>query len=471
MNETTQSLLKSVATPERIGWIKKFMASDIPNPDKILNLIGRKMSVLTELRYDTHLASIIQSRKAGVLSLEWELTQADGSASEKALLQSIFDELNIPKIISEMLEAPLYGYKFLEIVWRMENGYLIPKDLIGKPSEWFTFGKNNVGYFNRTDGSKVPVNPNKFILIQHNSTYDNPYGEALLSKCFYPITFKRNVVKFWSIYLEKFGMPFLVGKVTDISNTDTDEFLKLLNDLRHDGVTVLDDGLDLTTIDLTKASSPDMFKEFIHFFNSELSKAIISQTLTTEQGATGSYAMSQTHLQVRSDIVNSDKRLVERAFNELIKNIYQLNFGHVNNIPKFNLYEEQDVDKVLAERDVLLNGIGVKFNKDYFQRNYGLKQDEFDIMEVQPTPAFSKHSHNHSIADELENFTEEDKVTKAQEKIFNHIMDIVSNSKDLDDAIEKVKKAVPEIDETEITELLNSAYTTGMVGGIVNADV
>ena len=109
-----------------------------------------------------------------------------------------------------------------------------------------------------------------------------------------------------------------------------------------------------------------------------ISKAILGQTLTTEIGSTGSYAASNTHMQVRQDIVDSDKKLVEGVINQLIQWIYEINFTNAE-VPVFELYEPEDVDLTLAQRDKILSDTGVKFTKEYFIKNYGLEDEDFDI--------------------------------------------------------------------------------------------
>jgi hypothetical protein len=47
-------------------------------------------------------------------------------------------------------------------------------------------------------------------------------------------------------------------------------------------------------------------EKLIDKMNAEISKAILGQTLTTEIGATGSYAASNTHMAVRQDIIDAD---------------------------------------------------------------------------------------------------------------------------------------------------------------------
>ena len=122
-----------------------------------------------------------------------------------------------------------------------------------------------------------------------------------------------------------------------------------------------------------------------------ISKAILGQTLTTEIGSTGSYAASNTHMQVRQDIVDSDKKLVEGVINQLIQWFYEINFANAE-VPVFELYEPEDVDLTLAQRDKILSDTGVKLTKEYFIKNYGLEDEDFDIREdiIPPSPNFKE---------------------------------------------------------------------------------
>ena len=119
-----------------------------------------------------------------------------------------------------------------------------------------------------------------------------------------------------------------------------------------------------------KSSSAAIYEQLIDKMNAEISKAILGQTLTTEIGSTGSYAASNTHMGIRQDIIDSDKKLVEQTINQLIQWIYEINFSNAE-IPVFELYQEEDVDLALAQRDKILFDSGVKFTKEYFIKTYG----------------------------------------------------------------------------------------------------
>ena len=138
-----------------------------------------------------------------------------------------------------------------------------------------------------------------------------------------------------------------------------------------------------------KSSSAEIFEKLIDKMNAEISKAILGQTLTTEIGSSGSYAASQTHMSVRKDIVDSDKKMVEKTINQLIKWIYEINFSG-QDIPQFEMYEIEDVDLNLAQRDKVLVDCGIKFTKKYFIKNYGFDEEDLEIAEVKKPTEFKQ---------------------------------------------------------------------------------
>lgn len=333
----------------------------LPNPDLVLSRQGKGIEIYNELLYDPHVMSCVQSRKTAILSLEWDIYQNSKNRNKpdievNNLIRNIFSKLDLNNIVCEMLDAVLFGYKPFEIIWKEENGYIIPENVVGKPPQWFFFDNSNLLKFRQKDNPSGIYLPNKkFFVVKHLANYDNPYGTALLARCFWPVTFKKGGMKLWSIYTQKYGMPFLHGKIAlGKGQEEAFELFNVLEKLQQDGIAVTEEEVNIDILESAKGSSADIYKNLLHFCNAEISKAILSQTLTTEQGDTGSYAMSQTHLQVRKDVVDSDKQLVEYWLNKLIEWIIDFNFESVSEMPKFVMYEEQDVDMTLAQRDQAL---------------------------------------------------------------------------------------------------------------------
>jgi hypothetical protein len=111
--------------------------------------------------------------------------------------------------------------------------------------------------------------------------------------------------------------------------------------------------------------------------NGEISKAILGQTLTTEISYRGSYAASETHQEVRQDLLDMDQRMVAGAFNLLFQWITVLNLPGANS-PSFEWYQEEDLQRERPERDALLSKIdgGPRFSQGYWVRTYNLEEQD-----------------------------------------------------------------------------------------------
>ena len=334
----------------------------------------------------------VQSRKSGVMSLEWEIDRGKAKSRLAKFIQDLFNDWDIYQIMSDILEAPLYGFQPIEVVWEKMGSYLLPAKVEAKPPEWFQFDaenqlryappyqledpppgmkKDNIGYF---------IPPYKFLLPRYNATYYNPYGERILARVFWPVTFKKGGLKFWVIFSEKYGMPYIIGKhPRGIGDDEIQNLADSLDAMIQDAVAAIPDDSSIELVEAAgKSASADVYRNLIELCNAEISKAILGQTLTTEVGGRGSYAASKTHFDVRQDIIDADKRLVENTLNELIHWIVEINFGN-QQPPQFILYEEEEVDKTLAERDQILANTGVRFTKDYFLKAYGFEDGDIEL--------------------------------------------------------------------------------------------
>ena len=444
----------------------------LPNPDLILNRLGKGLEFYDELLYDSHLMSCYQSRKSGVLSFNWELYQnanshKKGNNEVYNLIYSVFEKLDLQSIISEMLDAVFYGFKPMEIIWKEENGYIVPESIIGKPPEWFFFDSLNLLRFKHNEFPNGIIVPNKkFLIVQHQASYKNPYGMALLARCYWPVIFKKASMKFWVTLLAKFGTPFLHGKIAlGKGMEEFEELFRALEMLRHDGVLVTEEDVQVNILEASKSSSYDTFYSMVRFMNGEISKAILSQTLTTEQGDTGSYAMSQTHLQVRKDVVDSDKQLVEYWLNKLIEWIIEYNFESVSEMPRFILFEEEDVDMTLAQRDQTLASTNqIKFTKEYFKRNYGFKDDEIEIASAtQPISPFSENGN--AIQKSPYDISQFDELTQA---VLKPVLDMIEHGTSYNEIQDKIVGMFPNLETSELEDFLAKGILIATGSGFIS---
>ena len=423
------------------------LANILPDPDLVLRKQGKDMRIYKELMCDPHVFACVQSRKAGVLSLDWDINRGIDKDENTENIFKLLKSLDIHKLINDILDATLYGFQPLEIIWQKnKSGYILPTKIIAKPPEWFCFDDDNNLKFRTKENYYGELLPNKkFLLAQNNSSYNNPYGERTLSRVFWNVTFKKGGMKFWVVFTEKYGMPHLIGKhPRGATKEETDTLADLLEQMVQDAIAVIPDDSSVEIQEANKSSSAAIYEQLIDKMNAEISKAILGQTLTTEIGSTGSYAASNTHMGIRQDIIDSDKKLVEQTINQLIQWIYEINFSNAE-IPVFELYQEEDVDLALAQRDKILFDSGVKFTKEYFIKTYGLEEEDFDIREdiIPVNPNFKQFSEQEehllpgqAQIENLYKFITEGELNKQSQNMLAPLIDLFESCENYEEAFE-----------------------------------
>ncbi len=89
----------------------------LPNPDIVLKKQGKDITVYNELLTDAHLGGCVASQKSGVLSLECYIDRGKAKSRHAKLIEDVFKSLDLERIVSEILNAPLFGYQILEVIW------------------------------------------------------------------------------------------------------------------------------------------------------------------------------------------------------------------------------------------------------------------------------------------------------------------------------------------------------------------
>lgn len=371
------------------GWLYH-----LENPDPVLRTEsnGKGLKLYDEITRDPHASSVLQTRYLSVIGKEWEVIPAEepkriGRPSTTTQAQRIADfvtdtflSINFDQFRQEILQGILYGFYCAEVIWENRNGAIVPAIIRGKHPRRFSFTMNRelrlLTPQDMIEGEKVP--DRKFVIFTYGSS-DNPYGQGLGQKLWWPVWFKKNGIKFWLVFLEKYGMPTAIGKYPP--GTSLDQHSALLEALdavqSETGIKIP----DTMTIELLEASRQGTatYGDLCDYMDRQISKAVLGQTLTTEMGSNGgSYAASKTHNDVRQDIVKADADFLSECLNAtLVQWLVDLNFPDATDYPKFWIRtEEAQTLKELADRDKILVDIGLPIARRYFYDTYAVAPPE-----------------------------------------------------------------------------------------------
>jgi phage gp29-like protein len=316
------------------------------NPD---DLIARKgWRYIEELERDSHLSSVLATRRQKLIEKGWKIEPAvSPSGKVTARDQEIADFVNwsiddmigsLEKDIEGMLDALGKGFSLTEINYKLLNtgkyaGKVGLKSLRFKPARYFSFRFDNFGHYTIVqidpDPKGTVLPRDKFVHVIAGFNDENPYGDGLTSKCAFWVWLKKNQAKFWAIFNERFGMPLV--KVTVPRNATADEESRarsLIEEIQtRAGIKVPEE----FNIDFLEAARRGdiTYDNFIERCNKEISKVVLGQTLTSEEGkrGQGSYALSTTHSEVLETYTIFDSVITATAINEqLIKRLVNLNY-------------------------------------------------------------------------------------------------------------------------------------------------
>jgi SPP1 gp7 family putative phage head morphogenesis protein len=482
----------------------------LPNPDIILRGKGADVSIYRHLTYDSHVDSCITSRESGLLSSEYEFVTAGTSAADtkaKDFINDVFNNhLDMNELLRYILECIYFGYGVQELIPLKSGSNIIYDKIIGLPAEWFGFDflDNSLLFFSKEkpiEGEIVDMN--NVNLIQYRGTYKNPYGEGKLARIFYPVSIKKAVMKYGADFAEKFGSVFLFLVTQSTDETKKKKALDMLFNMVQSGVGVIETSDELKELNVDKSGSSDLYTGLINLMNNEVSKAILGQTLTTENNTnTGSQAMATVHFDVRKEIIDSDKKFSCGIINKLIKRLVDMNM-QVDNYPYLNFFEKETINLDRSTRDVNLQTLGVKPTLQYLEREYHFKPGDIEIVQTNPpvnNNPINQNSNNDSSVSFAEKknfksdvliysesgtvFQEDNQVEKFIENTSHYFTDAlkpfydelnkaIDKSENYDDAIKNILTA-NNIDLTKKIEPVGQCFLTADIIGraytILNRD-
>lgn len=217
----------------------------------------------------------------------------------------------------------------------------------------------------------------KWILTTNDGTYFNPQGNMLAEKLIQPWIFKCNGWDLWMDFAKRFANGFMHAKIEDIDMGD--DVRARLEAAGKSAVLVTDTQTEINMVQPSRDSS--IYLSITEQTIKSINKAILGETLTSDVGDVGSRAAAQVHNEVRLEKTRADILIVEDGINQAIDQIAAV-FGIKGELPRAKLVQNLGLNYDLAERDGVLHSQGVNFTKKYYQDKYGLKEDEFEVVDT-----------------------------------------------------------------------------------------
>ena len=483
-----------IATAQKDLDIFAHWITRLENPDPVIlsEGNGKGLKLYDDVDRDPHAGSVLQTRYLAVVGKEWEVIPGNDDAKGKEIaewIKTAIETINFDQARQELLQAILYGFYPGEVMWGNRNGRWAPVKIRAKHPRRFSFTLDREPRLltpeNMIDGEPVP--DRKFIVFSYGSS-DNPYGKGLGQKLWWPVWFKKHGIKFWLVFLEKFGMPTTVGKYPSGALKDQqDKLMDAIEALQTDTGVKIPDNMQIELLEATRGGNVT-YESLCDYFDRQMSKAVLGQTLTTEVKGEGSYAASKTHDGVREDILKADADLLCECLNEtLIRWMVDYNFSGVTDYPTLWIRVKDDEgQKELAERDkILVKDIGLpNVPQRYFHEKYNLPEAEDGepvvAMQGKPEPGFppeSKKEFGEAKAGQgskdspwaLDALGEKTLKSADLGSYFTPIEKLLDEATDMEDFRDRLIEAYGHMDDRDLGTLLQQAFTLANLAGRYDA--
>lgn len=386
--------------------------------------------LLDEIRAtDPHVQAILSKREWMVAGAEWEVrparTFAGGKESAEAATIRRFVSAVLTALpafsdaLSHLMSAVYYGRAVMEVTWAVEGRWYVPRVLLPVHPRWVHYDHRwrlhlwaegtpgNGDPFGAWPGLDLTAYPAGQFLI-HTPRIRGGFAsqEGLGRPISWFAMFKRWVIR------DAMGLAELAGRMARVgtystgagntpaaSEEDKQRLEAALQNWSSSRALIHPETTKVQFVPPVKGDT--IHGPLIALFNSELSKAVLGETLTTEAGEKGARSLGEVHAAQGRMIARYDARSLEETItNYLIAPLVRLNFGPSAPVPVFALaVDPQESLDALAGRVEKLVKVGLRVGQAWTRNQFGIE----DPVEGEPLLGVTVEAIPASVASVPEN--------------------------------------------------------------------
>lgn len=261
--------------------------------------------IYTNISLDAHLSAAVQQRKFLLMGKEFEVIGANGDVDEKktALIRKKW----FRDYLSLALDSEYWGHSLIQFGSIKDDEYtsveLVPRQFV----------KPELSIVTKTWGD-----------IQGRNYTDEPWASWCLSvgekknlglymKAAPLIIWKQAALGAWAEYQEVFGTPVRIGKTNVRDQQTRQNMIEMLMNMASSTWGVFDKDDELQLQDVARSGSSQIFNDMIDRVNREISKLILGQTMTMDDGS--SLSQAEVHERILERISEADGHFITSVNN------------------------------------------------------------------------------------------------------------------------------------------------------------
>jgi phage gp29-like protein len=444
---------------------------DLQRPqDSVLQLRGGgDYRLYQELLRDDQVAACLAQRRLAVVAREWEVRpggtrRIDAAAAD--FLRAQLAEVEWDRITSGMLYGVFYGFAVAEALYAREGRHVALSAIKVRNRRRFGWdGLGRLRLLTTTDpypGEAVPAR--KFWAFSTGADHDDePYGLGLAHWLYWPVFFKRNGVRLWLTFLEKFGAPTARGTYpASADSTQKQALLAACQAVATDSAVVLPEGMAIELLEAARSGTAD-YVALYDRMDRAIAKVVLGQTLTSE--AVGGQYKAEVQMDVRQDLVKADADLVCQSFNRTVARwLTEWNYPGAAVPLVWRKLEEPEDLTALAERYRKVFDIGFRPTLEHVTDEFGGAWELVSAAPpATPTPEFAEPEPPPYVplVERLEA-----QAGASWDTVIARIREEVDAAADLADLLERIERVLPELGTLDaLAQAMAEAFTAAELAG------
>lgn len=349
-----------------------------------------------------HYGGVLGTRKRQVAQIPIRIEPASDSASDvddADLVRAFFGRPEFGHELFDILDALGKSFSVSEIVWDVSAGQWMPQRLVWRLPQWFDFdretGTRLLVRGAADSGAQSELPAWKYVTHYGQSKSGMLIRGGLARPAAWAWMAHNFTASNWLRFAEQYGQPPRIGRYDSSVRPEDHAILKrALRNISTDFAAVIGSGMDIELLsDSQAAARAEIFSGLVGYLDRQVSIHVLGQTLTTDAGDSGSYALGAVHNQVREDIERADAQLLATTLRrDLVRPIVALNHGERDAYPQVIIKREEAADaKMICEAIATLIPHGLRVRVDDVRPLLGLQapDEEDEVLEMSAPPAAS----------------------------------------------------------------------------------
>ena len=324
--------------------------------------------IFKDVELDAHFCSTLNTIHNTITSSRFYVA-VNGERDDE--LSKMLDSLWFRKWLTYCIDSKVFGYSLVELGPMVNNNFdeikLVPREYV-VPEKHFV--KKSLYNWNVGFDYESPKFRDWFIGVGDHCDM------GLINKVTPWALWKKNTAQSWSQYSELFGMPIRVGK-TDIRDPDKRENMdNMLKNMGRAAFATLDEDDMIEFIENSGTDAYQVYQNLLDTANKEISKVMLGQTMTSEDGSSRSQA--EVHEGVMETYMSAYKFYCKNRTQRLLVPRMQ-KFGA---LPQGATIEMDNSEQLSSmEKFTIYQGMLNHYNipAEHIQETFGIEVEEKEV--------------------------------------------------------------------------------------------